>query len=99
MVKRYNTSSLTSPAQIGAYFDCLESTGDGVLGSGDEAMKALQSLNVSVEGIDSNGDGVILREEFDPQLSEGSLRSSRGSHATYGMVTLGTLLLCTWALR
>ncbi len=87
MLWRYRAASLINALQIGVYFDCIDKDEDGFIDPWEFCMEygcygepgnrfanfdaALQTFGVS----DTDDDGVVSPQEFDPKLKDSSVTS------------------------
>ena len=68
MVDKYKTTSLQDPEQIKAYFDCLDTDGNGLLNLDDATVKNASLDASNLNGMDSDGNGGIDPGELDSDL-------------------------------
>ncbi len=92
MVEKYDTHSLTTPDQVRAYFDCLDSNENGVLDSGDASFQILEDLRGDGSSMDDSGDDIIQPGELDPMLSTEGWVAASASGGGRGMAVFSGLL-------
>jgi len=92
MVEKYDTHNLTTPDQVRAYFDCLDSNENGVLDSGDASFQILEDLRGDGSTMDDSGDDIIQPGELDPMLSTEGWVAASASGGGLGMAVFSGLL-------